>query len=101
MISERFGLEKLHKHSHLFTSDTPIEFPGRRFRIVRKIPYTRKEMRAGIDFEKANVTTRNFPESVESLRKRWKIKDGGSLYAFFTTVGKDEKMMLLCEKFTE
>jgi hypothetical protein len=57
-------------------------------------------MRAGITFDKANIAIRNFPETVEALKKRWKIKDGGDKYVFFTTSGSDEKMMLLCEKIT-
>lgn len=100
MISECFGISKLGKHTHLYTSDELIEFPGRRFRIINKVPYNKKDMRAGITFDKANIAIRNFPETVEALKKRWKIKDGGDKYVFFTTSGSDEKMMLLCEKTT-
>jgi hypothetical protein len=101
VISERFGIGKLAKHTHLYTSDTLIDFPGRRFRIRKVVGYNKKEMRAGITFDKANITVRNFPESVETLKKRWKIKDGGENYVFFTTNGSNEKMMLLCEKITK
>ncbi|MET3047687.1 THUMP-like domain-containing protein, partial [Flavobacterium covae] len=38
-----------------------------------------------LEGKKANITTRNFPETVETIRKKWKIKEGGNLYAFFTT----------------
>ena len=98
VISENFDIEKLHKHTHLFSSDELIEFPGRRFKVLERIPYTKKHMRAGITFDKANVAVRNFPESVSELKKRWKIKDGGERYVFFTTVQNDKKMMLICEK---
>ena len=98
VISENFGVEKLHKHTHLFSSDELIEFPGRRFKVLERIPYTKKHMRAGITFDKANVAVRNFPESVSELKKRWKIKDGGEQYVFFTTGNDDKKMMLICEK---
>lgn len=96
-ISEAFKLKKLHKHSHLFTSDSLREFPGRRFSIEKVVLYTKKEMR-GITFEKANVTTRNFPESVATLRKKWKIKEGGDIYLFFTTLVNEDKIMLICAK---
>lgn len=98
VISENFGIEKLHKHTHLFSSDELIEFPGRRFKVLERIPYTKKHMRAGITFDKANVAIRNFPESVSEIKKRWKIKDGGERYVFFTTGQNDKKMMLICEK---
>lgn len=97
-ISEVYKVKKLHKHSHLFTSEIVREFPGRSFIIKKVVPYTKKEMR-GITFAKANVTTRNFPESVATLRKKWKIKEGGTIYLFFTTVENEDKVMLICEKY--
>ncbi len=47
---------------------------------------------------KANVTIRNFPESVDEIRKKWKIKDGGNRYCFFTTDKNDNKIVLICKK---
>jgi hypothetical protein len=32
--------------------------------------------------KQANLTTRNFPDSVETIRKKWKIKEGGNTYCF-------------------
>ena len=48
--------------------------------------------------QKANITTRNFPETVENIRKKWKITDGGNRYCFFTTDMKNDKIVLLCKK---
>jgi hypothetical protein len=96
-ISEAYNLKKLHKHSHLFTSEVLRDFPGRSFIIKKVVPYTKKEMR-GITFAKANITIRNFPESVATLRKKWKIKEGGSSYLFFTTLENEDKIMLICAK---
>ena len=48
--------------------------------------------------KKANVTIRNFSETVENIRKKWKIKEGGNLYSFFTTDENDDKIVLLCSK---
>jgi len=97
-ISVQFGLDKLHVNSHLYTADELIPFPGRVFKIVQIIPYQKKEMKAVLDGKKANVSTRNFPESVEKIRKKWKILDGGDLYCFFTTDIIDNKIVLLCSK---
>ena len=47
---------------------------------------------------KANITTRNFPETVENIRKKWKISDGGTVYTFFTTDANNRKIVLLCAK---
>lgn len=96
-IGAIYNIGKLHQHSHLFTSDEIVEFPGRRFIIKDYFPYDKSEMKI-LQEEKLNITTRNFPISVEEIRKRWKIKDGGNNYCFFTTDLNNDKIVLLCEK---
>ncbi|QKJ63559.1 class I SAM-dependent methyltransferase [Flavobacterium sp. M31R6] len=93
-----FGLNKLHKHSHLYTSNEQKEFPGRIFEIKNCIAYNKNEMKHYLENQKANITTRNFSDSVESIRKKWKIKDGGDLYCFFTTDENNTKIVLICNK---
>ena len=50
------------------------------------------------DGEKANITTRNFPKTVTQIRKELKIKDGGSLYLFFTTNIDNQLIVIFCSK---
>ena len=97
-VSVQFGVEKLHPNSHLYTAEELIQFPGRVFTIAQVIPYQKKEIKAALEGKKANVTTRNFPETVEHIRKKWKISDGGELYCFFTTDLNNNKIVLLCKK---
>jgi hypothetical protein len=97
-LSVQFSLEKLHQHSHLYTSDELIDFPGRVFEIQQIVEYNKSNMKSLLENKKANITTRNFPETVENIRKKWKIKDGGNLYSFFTTDMSNSKIVLLCEK---
>ena len=97
-VSVFFDINKLHKHSHLYTSDRLIDFPGRRFEIEKVIPYSKTEMKTELLNQQANVTTRNFPDTVENIRKKWKIKNGGNLYCFFTTDKNDNKIVLICRK---
>mgnify|MGYP000374101918 CR=1 FL=1 len=63
---------KLHFHSHLYTSQNYIDFPGRIFEIKRVFPYSKQEMKTNLGNTKANITTRNFPDSVEEIRKKWR-----------------------------
>ena len=56
------------------------------------------EMKQKILIKKANITTRNFHESVAEIRKRTKIKDGGSDYLFFTTDPENQALVLHCVK---
>ena len=97
-VSKTFNLNKLHKHSHLYTSDKLIDFVGRRFEIKQIIPYKKSELKEFLQNKKANITTRNFPETVAQIRQKWKISDGGNLYCFFTTDIKNEKIVVICEK---
>ena len=96
-LGTHFGLFKLHQHSHLYTSDEIIDFPGRIFEIVRNIGYNKTDMKT-LENQKANITTRNFPDAVETIRKKWKIKDGGNDYCFFTTDANNDKIVLICAK---
>lgn len=96
-ISKKLGVYKLHKHSHLYTSDQLLDFPGRRFKIKHIIPFNRKELKR-LSIENANITTRNFPETVQQIRKKFNIKDGGDCYLFFTTDLDNNKMVLLTSK---
>lgn len=92
----KYNVEKLHPNTHLFTSDERIgDFEGRGFELL-------EQRNAGIkalkDIERANITVRNFPWTVETIRKRTKIKEGGDLYLFFTTLLGERKVCLLARK---
>lgn len=97
-IGNSFALEKLHAFSHLYTSDALTDFPGRIFEIGHQIGYQKADMKLHLENRKANVTARNFPDSVEVIRKKWKIKDGGDQYCFFTTDRNNNKIVLICTK---
>lgn len=97
-LAADFQLEKLHPNTHLFTSEKLMDFPGRRFKIIKAVPFNKKKNRSLINFDKAHIATRNFPEPVAVLRKQFKLKDGGDDYLFFITTGQDKKILLLCKK---
>ncbi len=93
-----FKLKKLHKHSHLYTNSEIIAFPGRIFEIENTIAYHKTEMKNLLEGKQCNITTRNFPETVENIRKKWKLKEGGNRYCFFTTDENYNKIVLICKK---
>ncbi len=96
-VADQYGLKKLAPHSHLYTSDQSIEFPGRVFRIEQVLPYSKKAMKK-FKGTKANITTRNFTDTVATLRKKFGIKDGGESYLFFTTNAKGKRMIVICKR---
>lgn len=100
LLEQRFNVSQLDKNSHLFVSNHDIsDFPGRRFTIEKTTSMNKRELKtalAGID--NANITVRNFPLSVAELRKRLKLKDGGNLYLFATTLADGQHQLFLCRK---
>ncbi|MCM4164248.1 MULTISPECIES: THUMP-like domain-containing protein [unclassified Arenibacter] len=96
-VGDTFKMYKLHDHSHLYTNNQLSEFPGRRFKVVRTIPFNKKRIQQ-LALKKANITVRNFPISVSEIRKKYKIKDGGDDYLFFTTNPDGEKIVVQCIK---
>lgn len=97
-LSKILKIDKLHPHSHLFTNMKLIDFPGRRFIIETVIPFKKEELKKHIEGKKMNITTRNFPLTVEEIRKKYKIAEGGNVYTFFSTNINDEKIVLICNK---
>ncbi|MEA1787412.1 class I SAM-dependent methyltransferase [Arenibacter sp. GZD96] len=96
-IGVHFHLKKLHEHSHLYTADHQISFPGRVFHIREVIPYSKKNL-LKFKGKQAHITVRNFPESVAVLRKKLSISDGGTTYLFFTKNCEGKRIVLVCSK---
>lgn len=95
LICSKYLVEKFHPNSHLYTSDILVDFPGRRFETRGYCGFGKSELAAFLkDTEKANISIRNFPSTVDSLRKRLKIKDGGDIYIFATTLNDGRKVLV-------
>lgn len=98
-IAVTYGLAKLHINSHLYTSvHLRADFPGRVFKMLAQTKYNRKSLRSLVPDGKANISVRNFPESVPQIRKKTGIKDGGELYIFATTCIPQQRLMLVCQR---
>ena len=99
LIATRFGLQKLHPHSHLYTGDIYLpHFPGRSFRVEKVFSFGKqdlKQLRSQI--ASANITVRNFPTTVDKLRAKLKLHDGGNHYLFATTLHNQSHVLILCE----
>ncbi|MGJ8761624.1 MAG: class I SAM-dependent methyltransferase [Polaribacter sp.] len=100
-ISQQLKVFKIQQHSHLYTSDEIIDFPGRTFKIENVLSYDKKKLKKLVVGNKANITTRNFPKTVAQIRKETKIKDGGNSYLFFTTHNTNDHIVISCKKKTD
>lgn len=79
IISEQFGLKKLHPNTHFYTSEHKIEnFPGR---VLQTEKIETKDLKRG---EKYNLISKNYPLKPEEIKKKYKLNDGGNHYLIFT-----------------
>ena len=97
-VSTQLNLYKLHVNSHLYTSDILVNFPGRSFEIIAVFKYNKKQIKRNFGSKKANITTRNFHDTVAQIRKKTGIKEGGDDFMFFTTDLEENAIMIQCKK---
>ena len=98
-IARRFELKKLHSNTHLYTSsDFIVDFPGRVFRVNEVKGFGKKEIRQLSQLGRANLTVRNFPETVAQIRNRLKLSEGGDIYLFACTVMNGKKVIIVTSK---
>lgn len=99
LLCQKYGVESIGVNSHLFVSSRLIDdFPGRKFRIIAISSLNKKDLKNHLyGIANANITTRNFPLSVQELRKRLKLRDGGNTYIFATTIGNTDHRLLICQ----
>ena len=100
LTATRYHLHKLHPSSHLYTSNTLIDnFQGRTFKVIKQVPFSKKGIKTLTqELKAANITTRNFPLTVNDLRKQLKLHDGGEHYIFASTLANNERVLILCTK---
>lgn len=97
-VAKKYKLKKLATNTHLYTSEELVaNFPGRSFKINDVSPYQAKVFKKkGI--KKANITCRNFSDSVEQVKKKLNLTDGGSDYIFATTDLNNKPILVSCVK---
>jgi len=97
-VCQSFDLKKIAINSHLYTSESLTEnFPGRTFKIEHTIPYSFKDFKK-LGIKKANISCRNFKDSVDQTKKKLKLKDGGKHYIFATSDLNGKPILIICVK---
>lgn len=99
VMAKEDNLEKLHPSTQLFTADHLVDsFKGRRFKLIEVLPVNKKLLKQRLPEMKANLSTRNFPEHVDKLKKKLQIKDGGNYYLIGCRLADLSYRLLLTEK---
>ena len=97
-IATRFHMHKLHPNTHLYTSGQLItNFPGKVFQIESAVKWDDKNLMSFFEGSKANILTRNYPLSVDALRKKTRLKEGGKKFLIGCS-GVRKKFLLIANK---
>lgn len=98
LLGNRFSIEKLSQHTHLYTSARLVEgFPGKVYEVLEQIPFRSSVIkRLHKALPKAMIATRNFPLSTEALRHKLSIADGGDTTLWGVSIGSGTPLLLRC-----
>lgn len=92
------GLSKINPNTqYLFSNEIIENLPGYFFEIEMKLNYNKK------DFEKNNIDSgiikiRNFDDSLNSIKKKLKLKESNERYLFFTKDYQNKNICFVCKK---
>ena len=103
LIASHYQLQKLHPDSHLYTTSQLIaDFPGRCFEVQAVSSFNKTELRTKLEtIKQANLSIRNFPLTVDELKKKLRLKDGGNKYLFATTLNNGKRILIRGELKTK
>ena len=100
LIATDRQLYKLAKNSQLYTASQLVDFPGRRYKLLKIHPYKKAQIKKELAGKKALVVARNFGETVAQLRKRWRLEDAEGMQLIFTRLEDGEKVVLEVERLS-
>ena len=101
LLSQRYGLDKLHRNSHLYTSDELVsDFPGRIFEVVNVVPFDKKTKKSLWETQRRkDAKTQSVEDSVTSIfedAKTQRRKDTKN----DSVISEDSVTMSLCDSVT-
>ncbi len=98
LIGLEFDLNKLHSHTHLYTSDDmKKDFPGRIFKVNEIFKPNKKEIKKRYPNGWVNLIAKNYPMKTNELKNKFKLKDGGENFLIFTETAAQGKVAIACE----
>lgn len=92
-IARKFEVKKLAPNTHLYTDGHQKSFPGRIFRVTEHVKLEKK-LKARFRDSYVNILTRNYPISVEEIKKKTGLKEGGDQYLICTQTQKDKYVVV-------
>ena len=104
LIASRFGICKLGKSTHYYTTDNldkveELKQYGKVFRIVECLPLDKRNIKEiGKRYPKAEVTARNIPMDTDTLRKKLGITSGDDAHIFGLKSDAEGNLLIIAER---
>ncbi len=92
-VGQHASVKKLAPNTHLYTNADQKNFPGRIFRITEHVKLDKK-LKDRFKNGYANILTRNYPMSVEGIKKKTGLREGGERYLIAAQSEKEKHVMI-------
>ncbi len=99
LLAVRYGINKLHHFTHIYTADDCIpNFSGQIYCVKAVCDYNKKQLKKALLEKRANVKCFNFVDKPAVLQKKLQLKDGGSVFLFGVKNSEEKYQVIVCEK---
>ncbi|CAN5172670.1 hypothetical protein BH09BAC3_BH09BAC3_00080 [soil metagenome] len=95
-IGEKYNIKKVAASSHLYTSDDAVDFPGKMFKVIEHVKLDKKLVDK-FPNGYSNILIRNYPMTVEEVKTKTGLKEGGEQFLICTQTDK-EKFVMIAER---
>lgn len=99
LLTQLYAVKQISSNSHVFVSQNPIkQFPGKMLAITNICSMNKRDLKEALNgITYANIAVRNFPMSVDALRKKLRVKDGGQTRIIATTDSTNRHILILAK----
>lgn len=99
LLTHMYSVNQIAQNSHVFVSKNPVkQFPGKMLAVTNICTMNKLDLKQALNgIAHASIVVRNFPMSVDSLRKKLRIKDGMQMRIIATTDSQNNHILIFAK----
>lgn len=99
LLTHMYSVNQIAQNSHVFVSKNPVkQFPGKMLAVTNIYTMNKLDLKQALNgITHASIVVRNFPMSVDSLRKKLRIKDGMQMRIIATTDSQNNHILIFAK----
>lgn len=103
LLTHMYSVNQIAQNSHVFVSKNPVkQFPGKMLAVTNICTMNKLDLKQTLNgITHASIVVRNFPMSVDSLRKKLRIKDGMQMRIIATTDSQNNHILIFAKPENE